>query len=170
MRWGEHTVSRLSAGAGADRRGHRGGRRGDGHAALERRDGLGRAGADRARPGAAAHRLRSADVAEIDRRMDAACAHNWFAKSAIEMACWDIHGKAEGKPVYELLGGAVPAAGRSAAASAWGPTSPTARPRAGQRTRGRRLHTIKVKVGRDAGGRRRARARACARRSGPTSR
>jgi len=47
------------------------------------------------------------DVAEIDRRMDAACAHNWFAKSAIEMACWDIAGKAAGRPVYELLGGAV---------------------------------------------------------------
>lgn len=45
------------------------------------------------------------DVAEIDRRMDAACAHNWFTKSAIEMACWDIQGRAAGKPVYELLGG-----------------------------------------------------------------
>lgn len=44
--------------------------------------------------------------AEIDLRMDRACAHNWFAKSAIEMACWDIAGKAAGKPVYELLGGA----------------------------------------------------------------
>lgn len=46
------------------------------------------------------------DVVEIDRCMDQACAHNWFAKSAIEMACWDIQGKAAGKPVYELLGGA----------------------------------------------------------------
>ena len=45
-------------------------------------------------------------AAEIDHRMDRACAHNWFAKSAIEMACWDIRGKAANKPVYELLGGA----------------------------------------------------------------
>src|SRR5689334_1662831 len=45
------------------------------------------------------------DVAAIDTKMDAAAAHNWFAKSAIEMACWDIFGKAEGKPVYDLLGG-----------------------------------------------------------------
>jgi muconate cycloisomerase len=44
-------------------------------------------------------------VDEIDRRMDAVCIHNWFAKSAVEMACWDIQGKASGKPVYELLGG-----------------------------------------------------------------
>jgi L-alanine-DL-glutamate epimerase-like enolase superfamily enzyme len=48
-----------------------------------------------------------ADIAEIDRRMDRTCRHNWFAKAAIEMACWDIAGKAAGKPVYELLGGAV---------------------------------------------------------------
>jgi len=46
------------------------------------------------------------DVAEIDRRMDAVCKHNWFTKSAIEMACWDIQGKVAGAPVYELLGGA----------------------------------------------------------------
>ena len=46
------------------------------------------------------------DTAEIDRRMDRACIHNWFAKSALEMACWDLQGKAAGKPVYELLGGA----------------------------------------------------------------
>lgn len=46
------------------------------------------------------------DVAEIDGRMEALCKHNWFAKSAVETACWDARGKTEGKPVYELLGGA----------------------------------------------------------------
>jgi L-alanine-DL-glutamate epimerase-like enolase superfamily enzyme len=46
------------------------------------------------------------DVVEIDRRLDLAAVQNWFAKSAIEMACWDIRGKYEKKPVYELLGGA----------------------------------------------------------------
>jgi muconate cycloisomerase len=45
------------------------------------------------------------DIDEIARRMDFACKHNWFAKSAVEMACWDAWGKAQGKPVYELLGG-----------------------------------------------------------------
>lgn len=48
-----------------------------------------------------------ADIVELDRRMDKACRHNWFAKSAIEMACWDLQGKALNKPVYELLGGPV---------------------------------------------------------------
>lgn len=47
------------------------------------------------------------DVVEIDRRMDALAVGNPFAKAALEMACWDIQGKSAGKPVYELLGGAV---------------------------------------------------------------
>ncbi|MEX2027278.1 MAG: enolase C-terminal domain-like protein [Pirellulaceae bacterium] len=45
-------------------------------------------------------------IAAIDARMDKLAIHNWFAKSAIEMACWDALGKAVNKPVYELLGGA----------------------------------------------------------------
>jgi L-Ala-D/L-Glu epimerase len=47
------------------------------------------------------------DFVEVDRRLDRAARHNWFAKSALEMACWDLAGKAQGKPVYELLGGAA---------------------------------------------------------------
>jgi len=46
------------------------------------------------------------NIAEIEHVIDRACAHNWFTKAALEMACWDIRGKAEGRPVYELLGGA----------------------------------------------------------------
>ena len=46
------------------------------------------------------------DIPTIESRLDAASVYNWFAKAAIEMACWDLAGKAAGKPVYELLGGA----------------------------------------------------------------
>ena len=46
------------------------------------------------------------DIDDINRRMDGNCAHNWFAKAALEMACWDLRGKEAGVPVYELLGGA----------------------------------------------------------------
>lgn len=46
------------------------------------------------------------NIDEIDRRMQAVAVDNWFSKAAIEMACWDIAGRFEGKPVYELLGGA----------------------------------------------------------------
>lgn len=48
-----------------------------------------------------------ADLAGIESRMDELAVGNWFAKSAIEMACWDALGKAAGQPVHELLGGAV---------------------------------------------------------------
>lgn len=46
------------------------------------------------------------DIAELDRRLDAVAVGNWFAKSAVEVACWDIRGKSADKPIYELLGGA----------------------------------------------------------------
>jgi muconate cycloisomerase len=47
------------------------------------------------------------DIAAIDARMDRLTVGNWFAKSTIEMACWDVLGKAVNKPVFELLGGAA---------------------------------------------------------------
>lgn len=47
------------------------------------------------------------DIDTISARMEAVAVGNWFAKSAIEMACWDAVGRCDGKPVYELLGGAV---------------------------------------------------------------
>lgn len=45
------------------------------------------------------------DIDTILQRLSAVAVYNWFAKSAIEMACWDIAGRAVGKPVFELLGG-----------------------------------------------------------------
>ncbi|MCA8998927.1 MAG: muconate cycloisomerase [Planctomycetaceae bacterium] len=47
------------------------------------------------------------DLDSIEQRMDQLAIGNWFAKAAIEMACWDVLGQAAGKPVFELLGGAV---------------------------------------------------------------
>lgn len=51
--------------------------------------------------------MECSDIAAIDARMDQLAVGNWFAKAAIEMACWDVLGQQAGKPVYELLGGAV---------------------------------------------------------------
>lgn len=42
------------------------------------------------------------------------------AKSAIDIACWDLSGKALGKPVYQLIGGAVQARARCYAAAELG--------------------------------------------------
>src|SRR5271169_1149261 len=47
------------------------------------------------------------DIDGIADVMDQATEDNWFGKSAIEMACWDICGKEMGKPIYALLGGPV---------------------------------------------------------------
>jgi muconate cycloisomerase len=86
------------------------------------------------------------DIAEIDRRMDREARGNWFAKCAIENACWDIAGKSAGKPVYELLGG--PRRSRTIPArfsmAAYDPA--TAAAKAIERV-GQGFTTIKIKVG-----------------------
>lgn len=45
------------------------------------------------------------DIAMITARMDRAIPHNTYAKSAIDLALWDLMGKALNVPVYRLLGG-----------------------------------------------------------------
>lgn len=45
------------------------------------------------------------EITKLNRRMDASLKGHAYVKSAIDMACWDILGKATNQPVCELLGG-----------------------------------------------------------------
>jgi L-alanine-DL-glutamate epimerase-like enolase superfamily enzyme len=45
------------------------------------------------------------ELAKLNRRMDAALKGHAYVKSGIDMACWDILGKATGQPACTLLGG-----------------------------------------------------------------
>ncbi|GGB34405.1 muconate-lactonizing protein [Roseibium aquae] len=47
------------------------------------------------------------NIGEINRVMDAALRGHPYAKAPVDIACWDLLGKATGQPVYTLLGGAV---------------------------------------------------------------
>lgn len=50
--------------------------------------------------------LDPSDLGPLNRHMDAVLRGHPYVKSAIDVACWDILGKATGMPVYKLLGGA----------------------------------------------------------------
>src|SRR5262249_43410497 len=45
------------------------------------------------------------ELAQLNRHMDRALKGHPYVKSAIDMACWDLLGKAAGLPVCTLLGG-----------------------------------------------------------------
>jgi cis-L-3-hydroxyproline dehydratase len=47
------------------------------------------------------------NLADIHRRMDARLAGHGYAKSALDVACWDAFGRVAGRPVAALLGGAL---------------------------------------------------------------
>ncbi len=49
----------------------------------------------------------AANLADVTTRLDATLRGHEYAKSAVDVACWDIFGKAAGQSVATLLGGAL---------------------------------------------------------------
>lgn len=88
------------------------------------------------------------DRAALIKRMDSMAYGNWFAKAAIETACWDIEGREKQQPLYELLGGSCrPTTVRSRFSLGAYPPDVAAE-RARERVEAG-FTTIKVKVGTD---------------------
>lgn len=47
------------------------------------------------------------NISDVNRTMDGALRGHPYAKAPVDIACWDLLGKATGQPVYTLLGGAA---------------------------------------------------------------
>jgi L-alanine-DL-glutamate epimerase-like enolase superfamily enzyme len=87
------------------------------------------------------------EIAALTAKFRLAFAGNMFTKAAVEMALWDIAGKAVGKPVYELLGGKV----REFVTTKWSVSGvePEKAAEIGKRAIERGFKAMKVKVGID---------------------
>jgi L-alanine-DL-glutamate epimerase-like enolase superfamily enzyme len=88
------------------------------------------------------------EVETLTNKFRLAFAANYFTKAAVEMALWDIAGKAAGKPVYELLGGKV----RESVPTKWSVSGvdPEKAAEIARWAIGMGFETLKVKVGIDS--------------------
>ncbi|MER3460912.1 MAG: mandelate racemase [candidate division GAL15 bacterium] len=86
-------------------------------------------------------------LAEVHARMDSALAGHGYAKSPVDVACWDLLGKAAGLPVGALLGGVY---GRRVPLYVAVPMDePAAMAEFAQRERARGVRIFQLKLGSD---------------------
>lgn len=83
-------------------------------------------------------------LARINQAMDAALKGHPYAKSALDMACWDLLGKATGQPVWALMGGRFGEAVALYRAISQGAPERMAERVAGYRAEGYRKFQLKV--------------------------
>ena len=87
------------------------------------------------------------NLLDIQRRMAGALMGHNYAKSPIDIACWDIFGKAVGRPVVDLLGGRVQDDMRMYKAVPLGPAEAMVEFTLDQRSQG--VHRFQLKLGGD---------------------
>jgi muconate cycloisomerase len=85
------------------------------------------------------------EVEKVTQKFRLAFAANYFTKAAVEMALWDLAGKAAEKPVYQLLGGKV----RESVPTKWSVSGvePARAAQIAQWAVGQGFKAMKVKVG-----------------------
>ncbi len=86
------------------------------------------------------------DLPAVMEKLNACMVHNTTPKAAVDMALYDLWGKAQGKPLYQLLGGAKPAFETDITISV-NPTQEMVRDSLEAVARG--FHILKVKVGKE---------------------
>jgi len=93
------------------------------------------------------------DIERLSAMFGPAVAGNFFTKSAVEMALWDIVGKAQGKPIFKLLG-ERPAAAGNFVPTKWSVSGvePAKAAEIAAWAAGQGFSTMKVKVGIDPDG------------------
>lgn len=87
------------------------------------------------------------NLADIWARMDVALSGHLYAKSAVDIACWDLLGRVTGLPVAELLGGRLQEEVRLYVAVPMG--SPATMAEFVQRERAMGIHCFQMKLGSD---------------------
>jgi L-alanine-DL-glutamate epimerase-like enolase superfamily enzyme len=89
------------------------------------------------------------DIERIHRKMDAVVPRNLIAKCGIDLALWDLMGKAVGQPAYKLLGGCFDPQILCTYTLSIDPPEKMAEQAAFRRSQG--YKTLVVKIGRDPG-------------------
>jgi L-alanine-DL-glutamate epimerase-like enolase superfamily enzyme len=83
-------------------------------------------------------------IDQLNRVMDVALPGHPYIKAAIDMACWDVLGRATGMPVVELLGGREPEPVPIASSISTGSPEEMVRNVESYRQKGYRVHSCKV--------------------------
>jgi L-alanine-DL-glutamate epimerase-like enolase superfamily enzyme len=89
------------------------------------------------------------DIERIHQKMDAVVPRNLVAKSGIDLALWDLMGKAVGQPAYKLMGGAVEA--KILCTYTLGIDTPKKMAEEASFRKNQGYKTLVVKIGRDPG-------------------